>query len=392
MAIEFKDCSQILATALKGVTGQEQNAALNTAEFVSQAQTALLTGVDPIMQSISQVLAKTIFSVRPYNAKFGSLMVDNIVYGNHVRKITPIDDAPEVDQRGMTDSNNFTAGQEMTPYTWKPDKVLQTNFYGGKVYQRSKMFTRDQVYSAFQSPEEFGNFISMIMTNASNMIEQDKETMARMAICNYIGGKIKGSTADVIHVLTEYNAATGLELTATDVYKPDNFVPFVRWLYARVATLSDLMTERTINYHTNITDKLIMRHTPKVDQRMYLYSPLQNQMRSMVLSDTYHDNLLDMGVSETVNFWQNVDRPNAINVTPSYINASGEVVTADAPVTNSNIIGVIIDRETVGETLFGEWSGTTPMDMKHGITNMYWHYTLRFWNDFTENGIILTMD
>lgn len=392
MAItDFKDCAELLATAISGATGKATTTALNTADFVKQATTALEIGVDPIMKAISNMVTKTIFSARPYNQKFKGILRDNEEWGNHVRKINYIDDEPVKDERGMDVANQPAAGATLTPWEWKPNKVVQTNFYGGNVYQRSKMLTRDQIYNAFGSPEQFGSFVSGLMVNLNNMIEQDKDTMARMAISNYIGGKIAIDSTNVINVLERYNTETGLNLTTTTVFAPENFTPFVRWLYAFVENLSNFMTERSYNYHVNLEDKELARHTPKSEQRLFMYSPALTKINSIAKAETYHENLLNMDVTEAVNFWQNINNPESISVNPSYIDKRGATINSTTTINSPYILGVLVDRETIGETVISEWSGTTPLDPKHGITNLYMHYTIRFWNDFTENGVILTM-
>lgn len=387
----FTDCAALLAAALKMATGKEQETALTTADFVSQATTALEIGVDPIMKAISQMVTRTIFSARPYTGKFKTLMKDSAQWGNHVRKINYMDSDPEPDERGLV--TQPAAGEALTPWKWQPVNVLQTNFYGGHPFQRSLMRTYDQINSAFRSPEDFGSFISGLMVNYNSQIEQDSETMGRLCVGNYIAGKVKADTSNVIHLLTEYKAETGLaDLTAETVMQPDNFRGFASWLAARIDDLSNFMTNRTINYHLNIAGKEISRHTPKANQRLLMYSPIINRINTIARAHTYHDSLLAMDVTESVDFWQAIDAPNIITATPNYIDSTGTIVTADAPVTVKNVVGVLFDEETMGETIISEWSGVTPLDVRHGVTNLYNHYTIRYWNDFTENGIVLLLD
>ena len=52
------------------------------------AQIGLKTGYNALVDGISQVLSRTIFSARAYNPHFRGLMRDTIAYGNHVRKVT----------------------------------------------------------------------------------------------------------------------------------------------------------------------------------------------------------------------------------------------------------------------------------------------------------------
>ena len=90
--LEFVQLSATLAEMLHQATGQSVQAPINTGEFVSVGQTLLKTGYEPAMNAISQILARTIFSVRPYTRKFGGLFVDSRKCGNPLRKINYLDD------------------------------------------------------------------------------------------------------------------------------------------------------------------------------------------------------------------------------------------------------------------------------------------------------------
>jgi hypothetical protein len=387
--LTFNQLSKVLNSIVQQATGQKAQQVTNTVEFVSVAQTALKTGYDPVLQAISQVLSRTIFSIRPYTRKFGGLMVSNQQFGNIVRKLNNADKDWEKDSRfELTDQNSVDM------YKVNKPTILQTNFYGANVFEKSLTIFKDQLDCAFSSPEEFGRFVSMTMTNASDMIEQAHENLARATLANFIGGKISGDTASVIHLLTEYNTITGLNppLTAETVYQPANFKPFMQWVYSRVASLSSLMTERTQKFHINVTGKEISRHTPVNKQKVYLYAPARYQTETMVLADVYHDNFLRMADNETVNFWQSIDKPDEINVQPVYLQADGTLKSDDTPVNKKGIFGVMFDEEAAGYTVVNQWSAPTPFNSKGGYSNIFWHFTDRYWNDFTENGIVLLLD
>lgn len=387
--LTFNQLSMVLNSIVQQATGQQAQQVTNTAEFVSVAQTALKTGYDPVLQAISQVLSRTIFSIRPYTRKFGGLVVSNQQFGNIVRKLNIADKDWEEDSRfELTDQNSVDM------YKVNKPSILQTNFYGANVFEKSLTIFKDQLDCAFSSPEEFGRFLSMTMTNASDMIEQAHENLARATLANFIGGKISGDTASVIHLLTEYNTITGLKTPLTDetVYQPANFKPFMQWVYSRVASLSSLMTERTQKFHINVTGKEISRHTPVNKQKVYLYAPARYQTETMVLADVYHDNFLRMADNETVNFWQSIDKPDEINVQPVYLQADGTLKSDDSPVNQKGIFGVMFDEEAAGYTVVNQWSAPTPFNSKGGYSNIFWHFTDRYWNDFTENGIVLLLD
>lgn len=367
-------------------TGQAQLTPTNTSEFVAVAQTALLAGYDNLINAVSQVLSRTIFSIRPYTRKLGDLQVSNVMYGNHIRKLQAVDGQFEKDQRLP-----LTEGESVDMFKVTKPKVVQTNFYGQTVYAKKITLFRDQLDVAFSSPEEFGRFVTMIMTNASDLIEQAHEQMARMTLANFIAGVITiGNTRQMIHLLTEYNTATGQAYTPTTIMAPDVYKAFTQWAFSRIATISSMLTERTQLYHQNIDDLPISRHTPVRLQKAYLYAPFQNQISAMVMSNTFNAGFLQNITGETVNYWQAAETQDSINVNCTYLKSDGTLAQAD--VEQDNIFGVIFDEEAAGYTVVNQWSAPTPFNAAGGYTNMFWHFTDRYWNDFTENAVVLLMD
>lgn len=385
--LSFNQLSTVLNSIVSQATGKTPLTITNTSEFISVAQTALKTGYDPVMQSLSQMMSRSIFSTRPYYRKFGGIQVDNQKWGNITRKLNISDKDWENDVRF-----ELVDGESVDMYKVNKPNILQTNFYGANVYERSYTIFKDQLDCAFSGPDEFARFLSMVTGNCTDMIEQAHENLARATVANYIGGKVKGDADSCIHLLTEYNALTGLALTKENVYQPANYKPFIDWVYSRIATLTELMTERSQLFHTNITGKTINRHTPLQRQRVYLYAPARFNIESMSLANTYNYNFLKMAYNETVNYWQSIQSPSKINVKPSYLQADGTITTPEVALEQDDIFGVIFDEEALGYTVMNQWSATTPFNAKGGYSNVFFHFTDRFWNDFTENGLVLLLD
>lgn len=385
--LSFNQLSTVLNSIVSQATGKASIAPTNTSEFITVAQTALKTGYDPVMQSISQMMSRSIFSTRPYYRKFGGIQVDNQKWGNITRKLNISDKDWENDVRF-----ELVDGESVDMYKVNKPNILQTNFYGANVYERSYTIFKDQLDCAFSGPDEFARFLSMVTGNCTDMIEQAHENLARATVANYIGGKVKGDADSCIHLLTEYNAFTGLALTKENVYQPANYKPFIDWVYSRIATLTELMTERSQLFHTNITGKTINRHTPLQRQRVYLYAPARFNIESMSLANTYNYNFLKMAYNETVNYWQSIQSPSKINVKPSYLQADGTITTPEVALEQDDIFGVIFDEEALGYTVMNQWSAATPFNAKGGYSNVFFHFTDRFWNDFTENGLVLLLN
>lgn len=393
----FNQISTVLNAIHAQATGTSVPAAVDTASFVTQAQAVLKTGYDPVLNAVSQVLSRTIFSIRPYSAKFRDLMVSAERYGNHVRKLS-IGDKPFVDD----DRSALVDGQSVDQQLVRKPNILQTNYYGENVFEDYYTIYKDQLDVAFTSPDEFQQFVSMTVSNANDKVEQSREELARALLANYAGAKyvttsnlLEGAEG-MIHLLTEYNTLTGLSLTAQTVYQPTNFKPFMQWVYSRIATLSALLTERSARFHMNPTvngvDKTIMRHSPYDMQRLYLYAPARFQSEAQVLADTFHDNYLRYADNETVNFWQNITDPDRIIVKPNWMAADGTVGSTSQEIDLSPVFGILMDVETCGFTPVNQWQAPATFNSRGGYTTVWMHETQRHWTDMTENGIVLLLD
>lgn len=384
--MDFKQAAILLNNLRQQVTGQTALAPANTAEFVSVGQTVLQQGYDPVLNAITQMIGRTIFSIRPYRRKFAGIEVDSMKWGSITRKLA-------ISDKDFEQSVRFELvdGQAVDMFKINKPVVLQLNFYGQNVFDKGYTIFKDQLDNAFTGPDEFGRFMTMVTQNVADMIEQNFETICRAIIANFIGGKVAANNG-VIHLLTEYNTETGLNLTATTLYAPENFADFIKWMYARVATLTSLMTERSGKFQIQVTGKPIMRHTPLSMQKVYLYAPLLNQMNARVLADAYHDDFLEYSDVEAVNFWQSIDDPMKINVAATYLQADGTLATQEEASAVDKIAGVIFDEEALGYTTVHDWSATSPFNIKAGYWNTNHAWTNKWWNDFTEKGIILLLD
>lgn len=381
----FAQAATLLNSMVSQATGKASIAATSTAGFISQAQTLLLTGYDNVIGAISQVLSKTLFSVRPYNAKFRGLQRDAVQWGNHVRKVNFGSLDVEEDSR-----YNLTDGQSVDQQTVRKPDVLQTNFYSGDTYQNHYTIFRDQLDVAFSGPEEFMRFVSGITTEVSSHLEQYRETFARTTLANLIGATY--NLGRVRHLVTEYATEMGIASADQDTVLTTHLESFVKWLFAELKTLSDRFTERSLEYQTNITGHNIYRHTPKEMQRLYLYSPFLNKIDAQVLAAVFNPEYLQMGDREAVSYWQSIETPDTIKVTPSQIVASSGEYAAGTAVNLSPVLGILMDYEAAGITQQHEWSSPAPFNARGGYTNIWYHMDLRGWNDCTEKAVVLLLD
>ena len=399
--MNISQVSAVLNEIVEQATGQKAMASItNAADFVSVAQSALKTGYEPILNAMSNVWSKTIFSSRNYNAPGDSLRMDLDQWGAATRKISPVamnmtnDKAFEwpVAYDASKTPNQLGNGQSVDPWKITKQEVQQTNFYGVGVYAQRYTTFMDQFETAFTGPSEFSAFNAMNLQERSNDFETYRENQSRLLQANYIGSLLAENQPDrVVHCITEYNSETGLTLTAKDVYKPENFAPFIRWVYAKIATVAMYMRERSLMFQTVIDGKPVMRHTPANKLRVAMYTPIMEKIKSMVMSTTFNDEYLKLMTWESVSYWQSIKTPDSISIVPTYTDTSG-VLKKGSPTEKAGILAVMHDRDALGYAIVGERTLTTPINPD----GAYWNTTMRAkvktLMDMTEKGVVFLLD
>lgn len=384
-SLQIEDVYQILNSIHSQATGQTALAPTNTYEFTSMATTTLAAGVDTVYNALMNTIGRTVFSVRPYERKFSGLVQDSVRWGGIMRKISYADKAIGAEQ-----AYHPVDGTTVDPWKINKANVLEMRYYGSAVYQDTTTIFRDQLMQSFESPDQLGSFVSGQMTHMSNKWEQYLENLNRATLANFIGAKIDASNG-VIHLLTEYNTQTGQSLTSTDIWLPANMPHFFRWLRARINTIGRRMAERSGEYQVQVTGKEIMRHTPFADQKIYLLADVLDQIDTMVNTVTFHDEPLAYADVEGVSFWQDINTPDSIDVTPAVINSSG-VVSQGTAVQQSDIFGVMFDRDAVGTNVKLYDVANSPYNQVGRYYNTTLTANLQYTNDLTEKGVVLLLD
>ena len=89
--------------------------------------------------------------------------------------------------------------------------------------------------------------------------------------------------------------------------------------------------------------------------------------------------------------WQSIDSPMSVSVTPAFLDTSTGAVDVGSAVANNVVFAVLMDRDAAGVVQVNEWSDSI-WNPRGGYTNMFWHFTQKYWNSFTENCLVFTLD
>ena len=389
--MSFQQAAAILTSLTAQMTGESNLAVQNLSDYISVGQKALRTGYDPLSIGISQMVSKTIFAYRPYTGALSILDRDNVEWGAITRKVNAIQQP--VENSGVY---GLTDGQHAPDmFDVKKPKLYQTNFYGFDVWADHVSVTRQQLKNAVSNPSDMGRLLDLILGTKANEMELSREAFRRATLANMIGAlNAIGNAAQVRHLLAEYNAATGLSLTATTVKQPSNYAGFIRWAYAEIAKVSDKMTSMNAAYHLNPTEGTILRFTPKEMQRLYIYSGALHEVDANVLATTFNASRVSdqlPPVTASVDFFQSFNSPDSVNVTPAYIGADGAVATAQAQEVN-NIFALLADRDALGVNFYDQSVDVSPYEASGKYYNYWYSDSHRYYNDVTESAVLFLMD
>lgn len=388
-----RDCYMLMNEIVSQATGQKELAVVDTSTFSTVGETALRTGAENTLNAISIVLAKTIFSIRPYKAKLSSLLVDGSRWGAQIRKVVYLYTEAEksTDWNTVSNPNQLDDGTSVDMYTIKKPQAVQLNFYGTQILQKHITRFRDQLSLAFSNESEFMRFIDGVMTEFFNEVEMLNESKARATLINAMAG-VSSMGLTKVDLVAEFNREKATKYTRDQLLGQhlDEFMPFVA---STIQVYSDNLTDNSSMYHANLTGKApILRHTPKERQKMIMYSPIFTKTRAEVYPTLFNPKYLDIGAFEGVNYWQSKKDPTHITAKPNILNvADGSSKIAETQVDIPFVLGLLFDEEALGVMPQFDYTSVTPFNSAGGYYNMYMHWRFNSYNDFTENMVLFVL-
>lgn len=387
------DVYALMNAVVSQATGRTDLAVVDTTTFASIGEIVLRTGAENTLNAISNVIGKTIFSVRPYKGKLESLRVAQQRWGGQVRKIINLYDEAEKSDDWNTNltQNELDDGNSVDMYKIRKPKALQLNFYGTKVLQKHITRFRDQLSLAFHNEDEFIRFIDSVMVEFSNEIEMLNEAESRTALLNFMAG-ISSMGLTEVDLVAEYNNEYGTQYTRAQLLST-YIESFMKFVAAEIKIYSSRLTDMSTLYHANLTGyNKIMRHTPKERQKMVMYEPIFIKTQAEVYSGLFNPEYLDIGSFEGVNYWQSQSTPTSINVKPNILDvATGASKDAELAVELNYVLGILFDEEACGVIPQFDYSSTTPFNSAGGYYNMYMHWRFNSYCDYTENAVLFVL-
>lgn len=398
-----RDCYAIINSIQQQMSGEASLTATDPSSFIAVGENVLQSGTENTLNALSLQILKTLIAIRPYNAKYGLInRMDGGEYANRIRKITFLSDPalPAGDWNTQLFTNlaegydNGSNGGASTASMWEqhPPVPIEFQFSGSSVWQDCITRYEYQVKQAFANEEQFANFVAGFMTEKGNEIEAQKEAFARMTVLNFMAGLYDMSRAVNLTTLfnTTYNispAYTTQELLTTHL---DDFLKF---FVATIQKYSDMYTHRTAMFHwnpTRVDGKVILRHTPKDKQKLFIYNPMMIDARATVMPGIFNPQYLDIQNYEGIDYWQAADTPMALSITPSILDSSGAIDTGTA-VALDNVVALLFDEDALAVQYQLDRVSTTVLESRKAFHNVWYSFARNAINDYSENATLFYM-
>lgn len=381
--------AQLTAKGFNGV-GDGKIAELNSQYIVDLGEALNISdGVidnnsyaDIFFKSLINQIGKVVVDTRSYVAQLPSLFVDPVIWGLVSEHIMIDLSDVLVDEAwnpagfiGMHEQGGLAEGQRIAGIEFGCYKPAVR----AKIYQKAHgimtalTIARDQMFTAFQGLSQYESFVSGLYASVENTIQLKAEIYALMTVSMGIA-KAKANNNE-INLLTEYNTATGNQLTAAKALEDDNFLKFS---LRRIAETRDYIKRISAAYnnHDHVT------FSP--DTQLILLSQYEKSVLFME-SGIYHPDKLAIGEYDRVASWQAVKSStfgnpyNFRDASSIFLSsAASEEVGLNASKTQiSGVVAVLYDRYAMGITLDKRATTSTPCASRMS-TNFFYHSLVNY--------------
>lgn len=338
------------------------------------------------INALTDRIGRTIVSFRAYHSHFPDFERDAIEWGNILQKLKI--GMPEAES---DDSYNLKDGTSVDQYKINKAKVNQMLFSSETPWQTHITVHLDELEKAFVDSTAMGTFISGMFGEVQNRIELAMENLSMECVNNYIAELIKRKSSNpnrVFNLVTLYKDATGVDHTTEPLSALDDeeFLKFTVRTINRISSTMEYMTKGVFN-NAEGTGEVYTRHTPKSEQRMMLFIDMVNALKTNINSKAFNMEQVAINIPfQTVPFWQSIKEPAGLKVTPA---SEGTGITA--PIEQSEVMGILYDREAMGTFKKKYSSLTSPINAAGKYYNVFYHMITMYYNDLTENAVVFLL-
>lgn len=350
--------------------GTEDIDVIDTSTLVALGNSVLSSqqNTEAFLNTLVQRIGKTIISFRPYTSKLTLLDVGDMEFGQIMQKTKT-----QMPVAIQDDTYNLVDGESLDMYVVSKPEVHQKLFVKRTPLAFMKTFQTKALKEAFLSAEAMGNFVASIYGEIRNAIELAQENLGRLTMANYMANASAQQTYDLV---TLYNTATGSSIaTGMTALQNEAFLRYALQTMKNVAYSMETMS-------TLYNDGTEQRHTPRELQRIASIIQFKSALETQVDYAAFNDDYVKLASDIIVPYWQAAKSPLDISVADE----DGEEKTLE------NVVAFIHDRDALGTYRKEEEVLTTPVNARGRYYNTYYHIDNLYFNDYSENGVVFTLN
>lgn len=360
----------IVNDVAKQTMGNEDIDVVDTASLVALGDSVLssTTNTEAFLNTLVQRIGKTIISYRPYSSKLTLLDVGDMEFGQIMQKTKT-----QMPIAIQDDTYNLVDGESLDMYVVSKPEVHQKLFVKRTPLAFMKTFQTKPLKEAFLSAEAMGNFVASIFGEIRNAIELSQENLGRLTMANYMAN---ASAQQIYDLVTMYNATHSDTVTAGEkALQNESFLRYALQVMKNVAYGMETMSEL-------YNDGTEQRHTPRELQRVASIIQFRSALETNVDYAAFHESYVKLTSDIIVPYWQAAKSPLDIEVTDEEGNEK----------TIENVVAFIHDRDALGTYRKEEEVLTTPVNARGRYYNTYYHIDNLYFNDYSENGVVFTLN
>jgi len=221
----------------------------------------------------------------------------------------------------------------------------------------------------------------MLETGVKNSMTVKLDGLIMRTINNMAGEILNGTNSmQKVNLLSVYNKTNGQTLTAEKALMDKDFLKFaslvIKKYQARITKMSTLFNAGGKARFTN-TDNL---HT-------VLLSDFADSAEVYLMSDTYHNDAVQLPAHETVPYWQGSGTAYDFNDVSKIDAKINDGTKTPKEVLQTGILGVMFDTNALGVSNLNQRTTTSYNARAEFYTN-YYKLDAGFFNDLNENFVV----
>lgn len=408
-----KDIYSVMNAMVSDMTGgQSTIRAVDTSSFIDCGELVMSYGTENVLNTLGLLMGRILTAVRPYSGKFNLIAAESTgLYTHRMEKISYYSQGALPSGAFNTDlftnlSEGFTNGQNVDEASgeaqsvksmWEQhygDPVIEY-FSGSDTYQHCISIPEVQLQQAFRSEDEFNQFMSGILMQHENDIELVKEAFRRATMLNYIAGVYDMNAASlmpgsVVNLTAAFNSRYNTSYTSAQL-RSQYYKEFIAFAVAYIKRDQRRLELASSNYHwTPDSSKVLLRHTPRADQRLMLLNEFYIDAEAMVFPELFNDDELKVQF-EGVEYWQNENQPSKIKITPSIPTGSNGAWAKGSEVALDYVVGILFDRDAVLTDFQLDSANSTPLEARKLYRSIWLTIAKNGLNSFSEKAILYYM-